>query len=204
MTGGLGRGLGLRSRVMARRLYEKEVPVGIRNMGEHAVRDFLKGRHFSHVKSVAKAPGAARAPSNVVLEDATANLSRGSRNMTSAQLAAAKSAGRASAIKVGAKAAAKGGVKAGLFAAAVEAVVSVPENILHYKRGRKSRKQAAQDIAKDTSIAAGWGVAQGAAMAGVGLTLGPFGTPLLIAGGGSDGRRRHLPHLQSCQARSSA
>ena len=189
MTGGLGRGLGLRSRVMARRLYEKEVPVAIRNMGEHAVRDFLKGKHFSHVKSVARAPGAARTPSNVVLEDAAANLSRGSRNMTSAQLAAAKSAGRASAIKVGAKAAAKGGVKAGLFAAAAEAVVSVPENILHYKRGRKSGKQAAQDVAKDTSIAAGvgvatWGVAQGAAMAGIGFSLGPAGTPLMIAGGG--------------------
>ena len=189
MRGGLRQLMGPRSQTMAQRLYEKEVPLAIRNMGEPAVRDFLKGKHFSHVKSVANAPGMARAPSNVVLEDAAANLSRGSRNMTSAGRVAARSASRASAMRIGAKAAVKGGAKAGIFAAAVEAVVSVPENVLHYKRGRKSRKQAAQDIAKDTSIAAGvgvasWGVAQGAAMAGVGISLGPFGTPLMIAGGG--------------------
>ena len=189
MSGGLGRGLGRRSPAMAQRLYEKEVPLAVRRMGEPAVKDFLKGKHFSHVKSVANAPGMAKASSNVVLEDAAANLSRGSRNMTSAGRAAAKSASRTSAIKVGAKAVAKGGAKAGFFAAATEAAVSVPENVLHYKRGRKSRKQAAQDIAKDTSIAAGagvatWGVAQGAAMVGFSPSLGPAGVPLAVAGVG--------------------
>ncbi len=189
MSGGLGRGLGRRSPAMAQRLYDKEVPQAIQRMGEPAVREFLKGKHFSHVKSVANAPGMAKAPGNVVLEGATANLSRSSRNMTSSAREAAKSAARSSAIRAGAKTALKGGAKAGFFAGAVEAAVSVPENILHYKRGRKSRKQAAQDIAKDTSIAAGvgvatWGVAQGATMAGFGFSLGPYGTPLMIAGGG--------------------
>ena len=186
--GGLGRGLGARSPVMAQRLYEREVPEAIRSMGEPAVKDFLKGKHFSHIKSVANAPGRAKAPSNIILEDAGTNLSRGSRNMTSAGRTAARTAGRASAIRAGIKTAVKGGAKAGLIAAATEATVSVPENILHYRRGRKSGEQAAKDIAKGTVTAAGVGVAtagvaNAAAMAGIGLSLGPFGTPLIIGGG---------------------
>ena len=187
MRGGLRRWMGLRSPVMARRLYEKEVPLSIRRMGEPAVRDYLKGKHFSHVKSVANAPGLARAPGNVVLEDAAANLSRGSRNMTVGAREAARLASRASAMRTGARVAVKSGAKAGFIAAALEAVVSVPENVLHYRRGRKSRRQAAQDIAKDTSIAAGvgvatWGVAQGAAMVGISPTLGPAAPAVAAAG----------------------
>ena len=49
------------------------------------------------------APGGAKAPSNVVLENASANLARGSRNMSSAALAAAKKGQRISAIKVAGK-----------------------------------------------------------------------------------------------------
>ena len=173
---------------MAQRLYEREVPEAIRSMGEPAVKDFLKGKHFSHIKSVANTPGRAKAPSNIVLEDAGTNLSRGSRNMTSAGREAARSAGRGSAIRTGTKTAIKGGVKAGLIAAATEAAVSIPENILHYRRGRKSGEQAAKDMAKSTVTVAGIGVAtagvaKGAAIAGIGLSLGPFGTPLMIGGG---------------------
>ena len=75
-----------------------------------------------------------------------------------------------------------------MIAAAAEAFVAVPENMLHYNRGRKSGEQAAKDTAKSTAFAAGVGfatagVAKGAALAGIGLSLGPFGTPLMIAGG---------------------
>ena len=187
-SGGLSRGLGTRSPTMGQRLYEKEVPEAIRNLGEPAVRDFLGGKHFSHIKSVANAPSSSKAPSNVILENSGANLSRGSRNMTAAGRTAARSASRASAVKTGARAAIKSGAKAGLIAAASEAIVSVPENILHYRRGRKSGEQAARDTAKSTATAAGVGiatagVAKGAAMAGIGLSLGPLGTPLMVAGG---------------------
>ena len=187
-SGGLGRGLGLRSQTMGQRLYEKEVPEAIRNLGEPVVRDFLEGKHFSHIKSVANTPSSAKAPSNVILENSGANLSRGSRNMTAAGRAAARSASRASAVRTGAKAAIKSGAKAGLIAAAAEAVVSVPENILHYKRSRKSGEQAVKDAAKSTATAAvvgtaTAGAAKAAAMAGIGLSLGPLGTPLVVAGG---------------------
>ena len=68
-SGGLGRGLGHRSPTMGQRLYEKEVPEAIRNLGEPIVRDFLEGKHFSHIKSVANAPSIAKAPSNAILEN---------------------------------------------------------------------------------------------------------------------------------------
>ena len=190
MTGGLrGRGLGSRTPAMAQRLYENEVPLAVRNLGEDAVRNFLKGKQFSHIKSVANAPGQARLPSNVVLEEGAKNMARGSRNMTAAEVAAVKSAGRASALKMGAKSAVKGGAKAGAVAAAIEFPISAIENSLHWKRGRKSGRQAAKDTAKDTGVAAGVGIAaagiaKGAAIAGVGVSLGPFGTPLMVAGGG--------------------
>ena len=66
-TGGLGRGLRARSPAIARRLYEKQVPAAIRNMGEAVVKDLVKGQHFSHTRSVANDPGRARAPGNVLL-----------------------------------------------------------------------------------------------------------------------------------------
>ncbi len=185
--GGLGRGLGIRSRKMAQRLYEKEVPAPVRNMGEAAVKDFLDGKDFSHIRSVANDPSMAKAPSNVILEDAGKNRARGSANMPKADRAAANQARRPSGFRAGGKAALKGGSKAGIISAALEAVVSIPENILHYRRGRKSRQQAAKDAGFDTAKAGAfgvgvWGLSTGAQAIGVGIPLGPFGVPLQIAG----------------------
>ena len=187
-TGGLGRGLGLRSPAMAQRLFETQVPAAVRSMGEHAVRDFLERKHFSHVRSVANAPSRAKAPSNVILENAKVNLSRGSRNMNNAARIVAKTANRDSAIKTGARVAAKNGAKAGLAVAALEAAVAIPENVLHYRRGRKSAGEAAMDTLESTATAGcvagvAVGVANAAATTGIGLSLGPFGVPLAIAGG---------------------
>ncbi len=187
-TAGLGGSRGIRTLPEAQRFYETSVPQFVRNAGEGAVKDFLNGKQASHIRSVANSPSHAKSASNIVWEEAAKNTARGSRNMSAAELAAAKSAGRISAVKAGAKTAVRSGAKAGLIAAALEAAVSVPENAFHYRRGRKSSKQAAKDTAKSTATAAGVGVAtagvaKGAAMAGLGLSLGPFGTPVMIAGG---------------------
>lgn len=184
---GLGRGLKPRSPAMAQRLYEKEIPGSIQRLGERAVRHFMNGKHFSHVKSVANSPSRARAPSNVILEDAGRNLARGSQNMTGAEREAARSAARVSTIKTGARAAGHGAARAGLVAAVAEAAVSIPENALHYRRGRKSRRRATKDAATSTAAAGGIGfvIAAGAktsVMAGLRLP-GPVGASLLIGGG---------------------
>ena len=187
-TRGLGRGLGIRSPKMAQRLYETRVPQAIRNQGENAVLNYIKGKHFSHIKSVSNMPGWARRPSNIVIESPGKNLSRSSRNMTGAEVATAKSAARVPAIRATAFSAAKGGA----VAAAIEAPVAGLENFFHWKRGRKSGRQAAGDAAKNTAGAgvvgvgatvAVAGVAKGAALVGISPTLGPAGIPLAIAGG---------------------
>ena len=184
-TRGLGRGLGSRTPAMAQRFYEESILKAVRNVGDRAVREFLNGKHASHIKSVSNAPGMAKQPSNIVWENARKNATRGGRNMTAAEVSAARTANRVSAIRTGAKSAIKGGAKAGAVAAAVEAAVSVPENVLHWKRGRKSGEEATKDAAKNVATAGGvgvatFGVAKIAAMAGVGLSLGPLGTPVAV------------------------
>lgn len=187
LSGGLsGRGMGRLTPAMARRLYEKEIPLAIRNQGEKAVQEFIKGKHLSHLKPVVKYPGLAKRPSNIVIEDAGKKLSRRSLNMTGSDFTAAKSAsaGRHSTIRATAQSAAKG---AGI-AAALEAPVSGLENFFHYRNSRKSGGQAAKDTAKSTATAgvvglAATGAVKGAALIGVSPTLGPAGIPLAVAGG---------------------
>ena len=188
-TRGLGRGLGMRSTKMAQRLYEQSIPEAIRHQGEEAALSFLKGRHFSHIKSVSKNPGWAKRPSNIVIEKASKNISRGSRNMTAVEVATAKSATRASAVG----ATVKGAAKSGVIAATIEAPISGLENFFHWKRGRRSKGQAAKDTAKSMagagavaigSTAAVAGVKVGAGLIGISPTLGPAGVPLAVAGVG--------------------
>ena len=186
-TRGLGRGLGSRSAVTAQQFYETSIPGAIRRQGESTVLHFTGAKQASHKRSVSKMPSLAKSPSNIVWEDAKKNISRGSRNMTTAELAAInKSANRASVL-----ATAKGAAKGGLIAAAIEAPVAGLENFFHWKHGRKSSERAAIDAAQSAAGAgavgvsvtvAAAGVAKGAALVGVSPTLGPAGIPLAVAG----------------------
>ncbi len=186
-TRGLGRNLGSRTPTMAKRLYET-VPQVVRDEGEGAVLQWLKPKHFSHIKSVANAPSQAKQPSNILFEDASKNMARGSRNMTASEVTATKGAMRSSAIKTGMKSV----TKTALVAALIEAPIASTENYLHYKRGRKSGGQAVKDTTKSTAVAGGTavvvsGTAAGAvkvaALASVSLSLGPFGVPIAIGSG---------------------
>ena len=179
-TRGLGRGLGSRSPGMAQRLYEQSIPKSVRNAGDGAVREFLKGKDASHIRSVSNAPGQAKQPSNIVWENARANRARLGRNMTTTEVAAAKSANRASAFTSVAKSAAGRAARGGIFAAVTEAPIAGVENYLHWKRGRKSGRQATKDAAKSAGVAGGMGAA-GAAILG-GVPLGPLGIPLMVGG----------------------
>ena len=191
-TAGLGGVRGVRTPAMAQRLFES-IPRIVRNQGEGAVLEFMKGRHASHIRSVVNAPSRAAQPSNIVFESARKNLARGSRNMTATEVSAAKSAGRASAVRIGVKSAVKSGAKAGVIAAAIEAPVAFAENYFHWKRGRKNGEQATKDASKSTAVAGGVGVAawgatavaaKGVAMVGISPSLGPLGVPVAVAGVG--------------------
>ncbi len=185
---GLGGSRGVRTQAMAQRVYENEIPTIIRNMGEDTVKEYLKGKQGSHIKSVVVAPGRSKWPSNMVFEDASKNLSRGSRNMTAGEVAAAKSSGRIAASRVVANATLKSAAKGGVIAAAIEAPVAALESYLDWKRDRKTGKEAVVDATKSTATAAGLGAAVTAgatvaATAGVGLSLGPLAVPFAVGGG---------------------
>ena len=183
---GLGGSRGVRTPAMARRVYENRIPTIVRRAGEGAVKDYVKGKHGSHIKSVVNEPGRSKWASNIVLEDASKNLSRGSRNMTAAEVSAAKSAGRIAATRAVANATLKSAAKGGGVAAAIELPIASLENFLHYKRGRKAGKEAVADATKSTAFAGGVGAAAavGAKVAvGAGLSLGPLGVPIAVGGG---------------------
>ena len=183
---GLGGSRGTRTQAMARRVYENRIPTIVRRMGEDAVKDYLKGKHGSHIRSVVAAPGRSKWPSNMVFEDASKNLSRGSRNMTAVEVAAAKSTGRVTGTRLAANVTLKSAARSGGIAAAVELPIAALENFLHYRRGRKIGRKAAIDTTKSTATAAGFGAAAavGAKVAvGAGLSLRPFGIPVAVGGG---------------------
>ncbi len=183
-TMGVGGARGIRTEAMAQRLYEKNVPQTVRNAGDRAVNEFLKGKHASHVKSAANAPGRVRQPSNITFEDAKKNLARGKCNMTARELDAAKSGVRRSAINVGVRTALRSAVRGGIIGAISEALIVVPENFLHWRRGRKTGEQAVVDVAKGTAVAAGVGAGTAGVLTIASLSLGPLGVPFAIAGGG--------------------
>ena len=172
-----------RSPKMAQRLFEKEIPASVRARGESAVRELLKDKHISDQYARSRYPDMAKYPSNKFLEDARTNMSRGNRTVSKAERASAAAQIQSDKIK----GFSKGLGKAGIISAALEAVVSIPENVGHYVRGRKSRKKAALDtgIGMGTAAATGslmWGVSTGSTALGIGISLGPLGTPLQIAG----------------------
>ena len=182
-TAGLGRSRGIRSVSEAQHFYETSIPRIVRNGGEGAVKEFLKGKQASHLKSVANAPNQAKAASNVIWENTNKNAARGGRNMSANELSAAKSALRSSAINATLKSALKGAARGGFIALATEAPVAGLENYLHWKRGRKTGSKSAKDAVSSSAITAGIGGAAGAAMVLTPLSLGPLGVPVTIAGG---------------------
>lgn len=144
-TRGLGRGQGPWAPAEARRLYET-IPEPIRAAGDKAVRQFLRGRDASHIKPVSRYPDLAKDPRNLVWEDSSRNRSRGARTMTKAEVGSAN----ASTLRSGLAKRATSVAKQAAWAAALEFILAGVENWFHWRRGRKTGKQAAKDTAKST------------------------------------------------------
>ena len=150
---GLGGKRGIRTEAQAEQFLNSSVPAPVRNLGEGAIRSFTKGRHASHVESVANAPSKAKSPGNVVWESAKSNIRRGSNNMTKPELIGASLKNGAQATKIVAKGVAMRAGRAGAISAALELPISAVENGIHVARGGKNFKEAARDVAADTAKA---------------------------------------------------
>ena len=173
---GLGNGRGIRTPVQAQQFYLQSVPASVRNLGERAVRQFLDGKQASHVESVANAPNKAKALGNTVWESARSNIRRGSRNMTRMQKLGVNVRNGAHAARLVTKSACVSAARGGAFAAALEAPVSVAENAIHVMKGRKTKEDAAKDVAKDVGKA---GLAGGVVAGGLTVVVAMGAGPLM-------------------------
>ena len=149
---GLGGSRGLRTTTEAAEFYRSSVPWSVRAQGKATVREFINGKHASHVESFANNPHLGRNPENVLWEAAEKNQRRGARNMPkSDQLGA-----RAKNIGAGTG---KLAAKSAWFAALWEAPVSAAENAIRVARRGLSRRKAAEHTATDAARAAVSGAA---------------------------------------------
>lgn len=184
MRGGLGNGRGYRNFTGAREFYDASVPKMVRNLGEGAANQFVKGKQASHIESVAKAPGKAMNPRNIIWEPAKRNIKRGSRNMTRIEVIGARALNATDAVKIVGGAATKNAGKGVVWTVLFEFPVSLAENGICVFRGKKTHKAAAKDTGKDlaTAGAAGGIIAAGTTVA-VAMGAGPALTvaaPVLV------------------------
>ena len=159
---GLGGKRGIRTEAQAEQVFNSSIPAPVRNLG--AWRSFTKGKHASHIESVANAPGKAKNPGNIVWESAKSNLRRGPNNMTKFELTGANIKNVAQATKIVAKSVVTSAGRAGAISAALELPISAVENGIHVARGRKNIKEASLNVAADTAKA---GVAGGVMASGL-------------------------------------
>ena len=153
----------------ARALYNR-MPWATRAQGERGILRALRGRHFSHIRSVRNRPDLAASPENIILENAAKNLRRGARDMSRLDRLSARASSTLSATgRVAAKSA--------LLAALLEAPISAAENTIRVVKGRLSRRQAAENTATDATL-----TAVSAAVVGVTLLrIGVFANPVMQA-----------------------
>lgn len=186
---GLGNGRGFRTHAEAEQLFVESIPASVRNSGEKVVWQFLKNKQASHIESVVNAPGKAKNPGNIKWESGKSNQMRGSRNMNGVEKASINAKNGAHTAGIVAKNAARSAGRGAIFAVLLEAPVSAIENGIHVSKGRKSKKDAVKDTAKDVGKAGivGGITAGGIAVAGAlgfGAILAPAAPVLAVAGVG--------------------
>ena len=184
MNAGLGNGRGgARTAAEAERFYKSSIPSHVRNAGDPGVRDFTSGQDASHIKSVYNSPSQAKDSGNILWESAPKNRARGSRNMSKREVGAAKLENGLRGAKIGGKAALRRGIRGSVIAGAIELPIAAAENFLHWKRARKSGKQAIKDAASKTGVTAGVSGLVGVTTFLLPISLGPLAMPVAILGG---------------------
>ena len=175
----------------------KKIPQGVRMGGENSILAYLRRVDVSHKLSIRNAPHRAGSADNVVFESARVNQARGARDMARVEVTRAHAKNALDGLKVGIRGAPKAAVRSGLIAGALELPVSGAVNLIRYRRGKISGKEAAGKIAKDvvaTSLAGGAMAAGIVVVAALGVPIaGPAmvvcsGVGLLAYGVSSVGR----------------
>ena len=181
---GLGNDRGFRTAAETKEFLTESVPRDMRNLGPDAVGDFVRGRHASHVESVANAPGKAKSPGNIRWESPKSNLARGADSMTRWDRVRISATNGVRRCGIAGKVTARAAGKAAALSALAELLVSGAEGTVRVAKGKRSRGEAAKDAAVNSIKA---GLVGGGVTAGV-VVIAAFGagpalsavTPVLV------------------------
>ena len=128
-------------------IYQDTIPYPIRNLGVDP-RRYTGGKDLSHRVSVSNAPEFARDPGNIAgWENSSLNRARGGETMTGMEefRLHATNAFHASGIVL--SECLQAAATTALLSALLEAPVSIVENAIHYRKGRKTGEEAIKEAA---------------------------------------------------------
>ena len=173
------RGVDYRSPTEINDLYAVSVPDTVKMLSEFSHDLFLRNKDLSHIESFKNAPGRARDATNVKWEHGSLNRQRGSENMTADAIL---SADRSNALQGFALGVTEITARSTLYAIAIEATISITENVIYVYRGGKDVPAAIEDTLKNTARAGIAGAVTGVVL-GVGITTltAVGGAPVLVA-----------------------
>jgi hypothetical protein len=172
---GLRQGDKIRLPSEGEQIYEM-VPESIRREGVDAIRAYKREHDWSHKKAYAK--GGSNRPSNGDWESRSINRSRGSRQMTKADLEDINKAKAQINFQEGARVVHSQATKAGAIAFGVEVAFSGLENFLAVQRGEKTVEQALGDTLLSSAGAAVVAVAVVGSVSALTLVFPPVGVAL--------------------------
>ena len=179
MNAGLGGERGFRMSAEAQAFYHDSIPYPVRNLGEDAVRQFTAGKSASHIESVRNAPELVKANDNIVWENGTINQHRMSENMTGWAEFRAHATNAFDASTIVFRECMTAAVVSAFYASLLEAPIAATENIIHYRKGRKSGEEAIRDASISIAKRAGQGAVVGFSVTAA-VALVPGAGPLLM------------------------
>ena len=179
VNAGLGGERGTRTLAEARAFYGDSIPYPVRNLGEDAVQQFTAGKSASHIESFRNAPDRVADPSNIIWEDSGINSARNSANMTGWEEFRAHATNAFDASTIVFRECMMTAAISAFYASLLEAPIAATENIIHYRKGRKTGEEAIRDAAISIAKRAGQGGVVGFAVT-ASVALVPGTGPLLV------------------------
>lgn len=176
-----------RTAAQAQEFLNASIPEVVKNLGEEAVKEFLAGKHASHIQSVKNSPALTQETINILWENGTTNLARGAQDMNYVEQIVAHSHNTFDAVSIVAKNAAFNAARGASFASLLEAPVSIAENTIKSFTGQISVERAVSNVVDDVTSAAVTGAISGVAATGIvavgGGAILSVASPILVPSG---------------------
>ena len=157
-----------------------KIPQGVRMGGENSILAFLRRVDVSHKLSIRNAPNQASSSDNVVLEASRVNQARGARDMSRVEVTTSHVRNALDGFAAGLRRVPTAAMRAGLTAAAMELPVSGTANLIHYRRGIVSGKQAFRNTARDVVATSLSGAVFGGGVVAVAALGLPVASPVAV------------------------